>query len=128
MKDFFLKTYFFWTISRIIFIVAAVFDTFISLPKALDWIDILVDLAILGYLVLMIFNTIIELGNKTRYPVAKYIAGVLSIVLAIVLFIVVMIYDAKYILLAAIFIAWIALLGVFDFLVMNRKDEEADLA
>ena len=126
MKSFFLQTYFFWVFTRIIFIAAAVIDSFTVFPRAINGVDVLIDIATLCYIGLMIYNTVIELQNKTRQRITKYIVGIISIVIAIAIFYVAATYSKDYILLAIIFVAWLTLLGVFDFVIMNRREEEPD--
>lgn len=86
----------------------------------------LIDIATVCYIGLMIYNTVIELQNKTRQRITKYIVGIISILIAIAIFYVAATYSKDYILLAIIFVAWLTLLGVFDFVIMNRREEEPD--
>jgi phosphoglycerol transferase MdoB-like AlkP superfamily enzyme len=128
MKSFFLQTYFFWVFTRIIFIAGVIIDLFIVFPRALNGVDMLIDFATLGYIGLMIYNTVIELQNKTRYRAAKYIVGIISILIAVLILIVAMLYDDGYLFLALIFVTWVALLGIFDLLIMNRREEELEIS
>jgi hypothetical protein len=126
MKPFFLQTYFFWTITRFVFITAVLVDLVILFPKTLSGVEVLIDMATLCYIGLMIYNTIIELQNKTSSPITKYIIGTISILIGIVIFLVAMSYSSANVLLALFFVPWIALLGVFDLTVRNRQEEEPD--
>jgi hypothetical protein len=126
MKRFFFQTYFFWVFTRIIFIAAAVIDSFTVFPRAINGVDVLIDFATLCYIGLMIYNTVVELQSKTRQRVTKYIVGAISILIAVSIFFVVMTYSSEYLFLAVIFVAWFTLLGIFDFVIMNRREEELD--
>src|SRR5258708_3375077 len=118
MKNFFLQTYYFWMITRFAFIAAVVIDLVILFPQALNGGEALLDFAALGYIGLMVYNTVIELQNKTRRPIPKYIVGSISILLAIVIFLLVISYSSANLLLALFFVPWITFLGIFDLSVM----------
>jgi hypothetical protein len=127
MKYFFFKTYYFWTITRVVFIAAGLIDLLTVFPRASNGLFLLIDIATLCYIGLMIYNTIIELQNKTRQLFTKYIVGIISILIAVSIFFLVMTYSSAYVVLAVLFVAWLALLGVFDLVVMNRQEEDSDI-
>lgn len=123
MERFFYQTYYFWLITRIIFIAGALLDSSRIFGKGLEAVDVLINLSIVGYLILMIYNTVNEFRNALVNRVTKYIVGVLSLVLAIVIIVVLGTQDSRLIGLAGPFVIWIALLGIFDLTVLNRSKE-----
>lgn len=128
MKRFFHQTYYFWLITRVIFIAGGLLDSARMFDKGLDALDVLINTSILVYLGLMIYNTINEYRNALGSPITKYIVGALSIILAVAIIVIVVTHDSRMIVLAGIFAGWIALLGVFDLLVLNRSEEEYEEA
>jgi branched-subunit amino acid transport protein AzlD len=127
MKCFFHQTYYFWLITRVIFIVGAVLDSGKLFSKGLDALDMLINVAIIGYLCLMTYNTVNEYRNSFGNSITKYIAGTLSIILGAVIVGIVLTRDSAIIALAAPFAIWIVLLGIFDLLVLNRSEEREEL-
>jgi hypothetical protein len=123
MKRFFHQTYYFWLITRIIFIAGALLDSGRMFGKGLEALDVFINLSIIGYLGLMIYNTVNECRNALVSTVTKYIVGVLSLVLAFVIIVVVGTQDSRLIALAGPFVIWIVLLGIFDLSILNRREE-----
>ncbi|TCC90225.1 hypothetical protein EZ428_13165 [Pedobacter frigiditerrae] len=123
MKHFFHRTYYFWLITRIIFIAGAILDSGRMFDKGLDTLDVFINCSIIIYLVLMIYNTINEFRNALSSAVTKYIVGVLSLVLAVAIIVVVATHDSRLMVLATCFVIWIVLLGIFDLSILNRSDE-----
>lgn len=126
MKPFFLQTYLFWIITRLLFITVIIFDAFLEFSKATNALNVLIYVGVLGYIGLMIYNTVSEFQNKTTSPVPKYIVGTISILIGILFFLLLMSYGEFNLLLVLFLVAWIILLGAFDLTIMNRQEEEAD--
>ncbi|TCC96951.1 hypothetical protein [Pedobacter hiemivivus] len=123
MKRFYHQTYYFWLITRIIFIAGALLDSGRMFGKGLETLDVFINLSIIGYLGLMIYNTVNEFRNALVSTVTKYIVGVASLVLAFVIIVIVVTHDSRLISLAGPFVIWIVLLGIFDLLILNRSEE-----
>lgn len=122
MKQFFLKTYAFWLITRITFMAVAIIDLPRTFSKAVNELDILIDIAAIAYIGLMAYNTVIEFKSQTRQQITKHITGGISILIAILIYLLVMSNGTYNIFLAAAFVIWIAFLGIFDLSVMNRRE------
>ena len=127
MKRFFYQTYYFWLITRIIFIIGALMDSITIFSKGLEIFDMLINSCIITYLCLMVFNTIHECRNALVSSITKYIVGVLSLVLASVIIVLVVTKDSRLVALAGPFVIWIILLGIFDLTILNRSEETREV-
>ena len=122
MRNFYAATYYFWAATRTLFIIAG----FISIAGVLGSYklrteELLANLVAVLYFIIMIYNSFLDFSGNNHNKLLKYISGSISIIIGVIILILLFTVKVVSIPAAFIFIIWIVLLGLFDILLIKRK-------
>lgn len=123
MKSFFSSSYYFWLITRILFIIATIISSFSNLGENLTPLELIANLIILLYSFAMCYNTFLDFSIKEPIKTLKYFTGGISILIGAAIFILTFSVQVINLILALLFIIWVVLLGIFDLLLIRRKQK-----
>jgi hypothetical protein len=128
MKSFFLGTYNFWIVTRIIFCVAL----FVSLvgifqEAQLNQLELIVNLIAVVYWIMLLLIILRQLSGASRMRSISSVVGVISMLIGIVLLLLPFMIKAISLFAILLFSIWMLALGLFDLLGIQRPsplDEE----
>ena len=123
MKPFFLKSYYFWIVTRIIFCVAL----FISLvaifqDARLSSMELFVNLVAVVYWIILLLIIIRQLAGAQRMRIMSYVVGVISMLMGIILLVLPFMTEVISLPAIVLFSFWMLALGVFDLLCIQKPD------
>jgi uncharacterized membrane protein len=131
MRSFFYSSYYFWVVSRAVLILLGLISlvSIFSMGR-LNNIELLVNFSFIIYLIFHAIIFIREISKANQSRVLKIITGIYSIVVGLGIIIVITLFGSNKSsgndLIAFIFSSWIVLLGLFDFVILNKKEIEPD--
>ena len=122
MKKIFLSTYYFWVVTRFIFIVCLLGDFLIAFMANQINLSYLIGLI---YSLFLIIIFISDVKHSKQSEAINWITGFISISLALMIIYIKSRHDFDYLkLVAYIFSIWLIFLGFFDFIgVRNYKNK-----
>lgn len=127
MRKFYQSTYYFWIVSKLLIAIGGIISSFGNLAdfeylrgeeKLANFIGVL-------YSILLIADVVMTFNGQYSKPV-KYTTGTISMIIGLVLFLLMIYMSVISIPLTIAFIAWIILLGIFDYLVVKRRVDEPE--
>jgi len=123
LKPFFLKSYYFWIVTRIIFCVAL----FISLvaifqDARLSSMELFVNLVAVVYWIILLLIIIRQLAGAQRMRIMSYVVGVISMLMGIILLVLPFMTEVISLPAIVLFSFWMLALGVFDLLCIQKPD------
>lgn len=123
MKSFFLKSYYFWIVTRIIFCVALFISLIAIFQEArLSSMELIVNLVAVVYWIILLLIIIQQLAGAQRMQIMSYVVGVISMLIGIVLLILPFITTVISLPAIVVFSLWMLALGVFDLLCIQKPD------
>ena len=123
MKSFFLKSYYFWIITRIIFCVALFISLIAIFQEArLSSMELIVNLVAVVYWIILLLIIIRQLAGAQRMRIMSYAVGVISILIGIILLVLPFMTEVISLPAIVLFSIWMLALGVFDLLCIQRPD------
>lgn len=127
MKKFYQSTYYFWIVSKLLIAIGGIISSFGNLAdfEYLRGEEKLANLTGVLYSILLIVDVIQTFNGKYSKPV-KYTTGTISMIIGLALFLLMIYMSVISIPLTISFIAWIILMGIFDYLVVKRRVDEPE--
>lgn len=124
MRKFYQSTYYFWIVSKLLIAVGGIISSFGNLAdfEYLRGEEKLANFIGFLYSILLIADVVLAFNGK-YYKSVKYTTGTISMIIGLVLAILMSYMNVISIPLTLAFIAWIILLGFFDYLIIKRRVE-----